>query len=79
MKTNVKKREDKARRQLVRQGYKLQKSRTNGSVYANGIYQGENMDDRGGYRIVDAGTNTVITGERFDLSLDDVEQFAKED
>lgn len=72
-------RENRVRRQLARQGLRLQKSRTNGSVYVNGVYQGENVDDRGGYRIVDASTNAVVTGERFDMSLEDVERWAAEE
>jgi len=75
MSKNTKVREKQVRRQLARQGLRLQKSRSDGSVYVNGVYQGENMDDRGGYRIVDANTNTVVAGEKFDLDLATVEKW----
>ena len=73
---NTKTRENRVRRQLARQGYRLQKSRTDGSVYVNGVYQGENMDDRGGYRIINAEYNCVASGSNFDLTLEDVEEWA---
>ena len=58
-------REKKIRRVLEKQGYRLEKSRG-----------GESIDDRGGYRIVDAQRNAIEAGERFDLSLEEVETFA---
>lgn len=73
---NIKVAENKVRSQLARQGYRLQKSRTDGTVCVNGFYQGENMDDRGGYRIVDTSTQMIVAGEKFDLSLEDVERLA---
>lgn len=73
---NIKVAENKVRRQLARQGYRLQKSRTDGTVRVNGVYQGENGNDRGGYRIIDTNTNMIVAGERFDLSLEDVERLA---
>lgn len=76
---NTKIRENRVRRQLTRQGYRLQKSRTDGSVYVNGVYQGENMDDRGGYQITDASTRMIVAEEQFDLSLEDVEQWVTEE
>jgi len=36
------------------------------------------VDNLGGYRIVDDYTNAIVAGEKFDLDLDDVEQFIKE-
>jgi hypothetical protein len=69
-------REQRLRRRAQRLGYVLRKSRTDGSVYQNGIYQGENLDDRGGWLIADLNTNMVVAGERFDLDLDDVERFS---
>lgn len=74
MSKNTKVRENRVRRQLARQGLRLQKSRTDGIVRVNGIYQGLNVDDYGGYRIIDASTNTIMGGERFDLSLEDAER-----
>lgn len=79
MSKNTKTRENQVRRQLARQGYRLQKSRSDGTVRVNGVYQGENMDDRGGYRIVDDNTEMIVAGEKFDLSLEDVERLAAED
>lgn len=75
----IKAMENKVRRQLARQGYRLQKSRTNGTVCVNGVYQGENMDDRGGYQIIDTSIQMIVAGEKFDLSLEDVERLAAED
>ena len=79
MSKNTKVRENQVRRQLARQGYRLQKSRSDGTVRVNGVYQGENMDDRGGYRIVDDNTEMIVAGEKFDLSLEDVERLTAED
>lgn len=67
METNVKKREDRVRRRLERQGFELKKSRAR--TYT--------ADNQGGYMILRNGI--IEAGERFDLSLDDVERFAKED
>jgi hypothetical protein len=33
------------------------------------------VDDLGGYRLLDANYNMVVSGERFDLDLDDVEAY----
>lgn len=52
-------REARARRSLARQEYCLRKSR--GRLTP------------GGYRILDPDANRIVTGERFDLSLADVE------
>lgn len=68
MDKNTKSRENRVRRQLAKQGYRLHKSRSRG-VYLN---------DLGGYTIVDADCNFVIAGANFDLSLEDVEQFVAE-
>lgn len=73
-----KSREDRARRELGKQGYRFKKSRTNGSVYRNGVYQGQNADDHGGYMILDASTDFVVVGERFDLTLEDVEKWVED-
>lgn len=79
MKSSTKTRENRVRRQLARQGYRLHKSRTDGCVYQNGVYQGQNGDDYGGYMIVYANTNTVVRGDRFSMGLEDVEKFAAEE
>jgi len=64
-----KSRENRFRRQLVKQGYVLRKSRV----------RNINYNDLGGYRIVDLYRNFVVDGIRFELSLDDVEEFLKEE
>lgn len=60
----IKAREDKARKQLAKQGYSLKKSRA--KIYT--------ADNQGGYMILQDGT--IQAGERFDMTLEDVEQFA---
>jgi hypothetical protein len=61
-------RENRLRRMAARQGLALHKgrSRTPGDV-----------DDRGGYQIVNVYRNTIEGGERFSLSLDQVEEWLK--
>lgn len=63
---NEKARENRVRRQLAKQGYRLHKSR------ARGVH----FDNRGGYMIIDACCNYIVAGEKCDLSLEDVERFA---
>jgi hypothetical protein len=59
-------REARLRRRAARQGFVLRKSR--GRM--------RHMNDIGGYRVVDANRTTlIVAGERFDMSLADVEQF----
>ena len=62
-------RENKARRQAYRQGYMLCKS----------IARIWRYEDQFGYRIVDYPNNFLVAGENFDLTLEDVEEFLKED
>ena len=57
-------RENNVRRRLARQGYKLHKSRVRNT----------NGDNYGGYMIT--MNRWIETGERYDLSLEDVEKFA---
>ena len=57
--------ERKLRRALDKCGYALHKSRAMLSP-----------DNLGGYMIVDLQTNAVGGGSRFELSLDDVQEFA---
>lgn len=61
-------RENKLRRALRKADYLLRKSEA-AAISA---------DDLGGYRIVDLYTNAVIAGARFELDLDDVEEFVKD-
>lgn len=78
MDNNIKVRENRVRRKLARQGYRLHKSRTNGCVYRNRVFQGLNIDDYGGYMIVDSTTNSIAGGWKIDWDLEDVERFADE-
>ena len=65
MHINNKTRENRLRRQLSRLGYTLHKSRIRNT----------NLDNFGGYMIVDSYYNAIVAGERFDLDIDDVENF----
>ena len=56
--------EDRVRRIARRQGYALHKDKA-------GVWS---FNHQGGWQIVDAERNWLVAGERFDLSLDDVEQ-----
>ncbi len=63
----MKSRENKVRKQLEKQGFKLQKRRTNKDIYHIGQY-----------RILDLHTNTIVTGANYDLTIDDVEKYVDE-
>lgn len=56
-------RESHLRSRAARQGFALRKSRAHTP----------NLDDLGGWRIVDPSTNTIVAGARFDLDFDDIE------
>ena len=61
-------REDRCRRQAAhfgRFGFRVRKDRAH--TYS--------VDHQGGYMVIDADTNGVVAGERFDLSLDELEVF----
>ena len=68
MSNGEKSRESKLRYALRGQGYVLRKSRVR-RIHGN---------DLGRYMILDACRNYVMRGSRFELGLDDVEQFANE-
>jgi hypothetical protein len=61
-----KSRELSLRRKAGRLGYSVRRSRRQLSV-----------DNDGGYMLVDIESNSVASGSRFELSLDDVEAFLK--
>jgi hypothetical protein len=63
-----KSREVKMRRQATRLGLILRKSRARRWSLINHL----------GYTIEDDGSNTTITSEKYDLTLDDVEIFLKD-
>ncbi len=65
----VHKREQKVRRKLATQGFSLKKSRIKNYT----------ANDYGGYQIINSYSNTIEAGEKYDLSLEDVEDFANED
>lgn len=54
------------RRKLQKLGYALRKSKA------------QDINNLGGYMIIDPDRNVIEAGERFDLSLDDVERFIDE-
>lgn len=66
MKNDTKIRENKVRCQLAKQGFQLKKSRAKSFT----------IDNYCGYMIVQDGV--IQAGERFDLSLEEVERFASE-
>ena len=68
MDNNEKNRERRLRRALEKQGYYLVKSRV----------RTWHENDFGMYMIADRHNNICVAGERFDLSLDDVERFVNE-
>ena len=61
--------EDRVHRIARRQGHALTRTRRESGP----------SNHQGGWQIVDAERNWLIAGERFDLSLDDVEQWLTED
>jgi hypothetical protein len=64
----IKRREDRLRRFARRQGLALRKSRV----------RRPHLDDHGGYRIIDADRNYIVAGEKFNLTLDDVDDYLRE-
>lgn len=61
-------REAALRRQAKKLGLALVKSRDR-YIHA---------DNKGGYRIINPWRNWIVAGEKFDLDLDDVEEFLNE-
>ena len=57
--------EEQLRRSLRQQGLALQKDRA----------RTVSINRQGSYRIIDADSNRIVAGERFDLALDDVAQW----
>jgi hypothetical protein len=56
-------RETRLRRLAKQKGLTLRKSRI----------RTPNINNRGGYMVINTGRNFVVQGEQFDLTLDDVE------
>lgn len=65
MTTTEKNLEQRLRRALYKAGYQMHKSRKRISI-----------DNLGGYMIVDYRLNFIVDGSRYDLSLQDVFEFA---
>jgi len=65
MDTETKVRENRLRRWATRLGWALKKSRA----------RKWSIDDYQGYMLVDIHTNMIEYGEKFDIWLDDVEEF----
>lgn len=63
--------EQKLRRKLDKYGYNLYKSRRRSFDHFN-------LDDFGGYMITRQPSNVVICGSRFELNLEDVEEFLED-
>lgn len=63
-----KNKEQQLRRALYKMGYHLQKS----------LARNWSCDNQCGYRVTDAFNNAVVSGERYDLTLEDVEAFVNE-
>ena len=59
--------EDRLRRQAMKLGYAIRKSRSH-NLHA---------DDFGEYMLIDASGNFVVLGSRFNATLDDIESFLK--
>lgn len=62
------KNENYLRRLAKKQGLTLKKSRA--QTFSN--------DNEGGYMIIDSSTNSIVYGDRWQLSLDDVEKYLSE-
>ena len=60
--------EQQLRRALVKQGFQLKKSRVRST----------NVDNLGGYMIVNPYFNTIEAGVRYNLTLKEVEEFVNE-
>jgi hypothetical protein len=59
--------ERRVRRRAGRHGLSVHRSRA-----------GQSLDNHGGYQLVDADRNWIVAGERFNLTLDDVDRFLDE-
>jgi hypothetical protein len=57
----------RVRQWAARRGFQVRKSRS----------RSLKMNDHGEYRLVDVFTNTIVLGERFDASLDDIVEYLK--
>lgn len=67
--TNIRAREQRVRRKLKSEGLILRKSRV---LHTH-------VDNYGGYMIINAYTNGIEAGLRYDMFLDDIERYAFEE
>ncbi len=58
--------EDRIRKLATKHGYQVTKSR-----------QHLHMDNHGHYRLIDVNLNTVVMGERYNASLEMIEEYLK--
>lgn len=61
----LRRREQRLRRRATEQDLALRKSRV----------RTPHLDDLGGFQIIDPSLNAVIRGSRFELDLDDIEEY----
>jgi hypothetical protein len=59
--------QNQLRHQLKKQGFKMQKSKKPLSI-----------DNLGGYRITEMNNNSLVSGSRYELTLEDVQEFINE-
>lgn len=64
---NIKSRENRARKELDKQGFTLQKHNGTADKYHSG-----------NYRILNGHTGNIEAGENFDLTIEEVEAFISE-
>jgi hypothetical protein len=60
---------DQVRRRLKILGYRLVKSRV----------KKININNHGGYMIIEISSNTVISGSKYELTLEDVKRFLRDE
>jgi hypothetical protein len=63
MKNEEKLKENRLRRKAYKQGVRIEKSRIRNA----------NIDNHGGYRLIDVYTNTLVDGHRYELTLAEIE------
>lgn len=69
MTSDERNRATRLRRKLNKLGYTMRKTN----------WRRDSIDNFGGYAIIDTEYNVIVRGSRFDLDLDDVEDFISEE
>ena len=67
MHVHASRQEARVRSLARRNGYSVHRSRQRGNV--------PNIDNHGEFKLVDAFQNVIVLGERFDATLDEIEEF----